>query len=88
MLKQPITYSILVALGYSYHPCDYYCPPSPAHGGMYRIGVKEDKDGNLKHFIHLTDPNSTYIRDVETLEQLNNVHKGFCDEPLFNINDY
>ena len=84
MLEQPITHAALVLLGFSDHPCDYYCPPSPAHGGMYRIGV----GGAGQYYVYLTDENATRVRNINTLEQLNNIHKGFCDKALFTINNY
>ena len=90
MLKQPITHASLVFLGFGDHPCGYFCPPLPAHAGMYRVGVKETSNGYLQHYVYLTygEGGETWVRDINTLEQLNNIHKGFCDADLFTINNY
>ena len=91
ILKQPVCFSSLVLLGYTYHPCDYFCPPLPAHAGMYRVGSKELPDGGLQYYVYLTygfEDGTTHLRDVDTLEQLNNIHKGLCDAELFKINNY
>lgn len=86
-----ITQSTLILLGYSYHKSGmYYCPPSPAHGGTYRIEFKatcfegnKAISGTEEWRAFLTNDTCSTIRRFRTLGELNYFHKGMCGEWLF-----
>lgn len=88
---EPISHAALILLGYSYNSaCNYYCPPAPAHGGIYRIELRPTQfiggspvKGTEKWTAYLTDENLCAIRRFKTLEELNYFHKGMCGKWLF-----
>lgn len=89
-LNEPITHAVLVLLGYKHHVCDYYCPPHPADGGIYRLEFKATHfkggnpvEGTEEWRAYLTHSDLPTIRRFKTLGELRDFHKGMCGGVLF-----
>lgn len=92
----PITHEELIALGYTYHPCSYYCPPFPANSGHYQLELKATRfeskgegkgllpiKGSEEWRAYLTHSDLPTIRRFKNLGELNHFHKGMCGAYLF-----
>jgi len=90
--NEPITKSALILLGYFHNTMfNYFCPPSPANGGTYRLEHKAThfKEGKpvkgtevWRAYLPLDD-SSPIIRNLNTLGELRDFHKGMCGAELF-----
>jgi hypothetical protein len=86
----PLSHDALLALGYTYHPIGYYCPPAPADCGMYRINKQAvifnnnlPKKGTEEWRAYLTSQDLPTIRRFKTLSELNYFHRAMCGTWLF-----
>lgn len=84
-----INENVLLKLGYKKHILGHFCPPSPAHSGLYQlefeatvfIGNKPVK-GTEEWRAYLTCRDLPTIRRFKTVEELNFFHKGMCGQYL------
>lgn len=87
---RPITHDALISYGYSQPLSSYYCPPPPAHAGIYRLEYvptrfngKVPISGSEQWRAYLPDDNGTFIKSFCNLNELNYFHKGMCGAWLF-----